>query len=126
MNSTDKVKVLSVGVRFRGAAATNSNFLVRCRLTAGGTVAEGPVLVPSSATWRTNDPAGSILGSKLNLYVRPDNVTASIKKSDLDILQIGYRITTANTSSIDVSAVWAVVEYAPAVPMDGRGFLKLR
>ena len=109
------INVVQVGVRFRGRSTANcDNFALRIRASSGGTVEEGSTIAPANATWRTNAPAAP-QNYSLTLYDLPGASTTAWTKADLDTAQIGLHNTTNDDEFTDVSTIWLLVEYTPAV-----------
>ncbi len=107
--ANDTVNLVSVGVRFNTAAATEEDFRVRLKDAAGGVPIEGSTLAPASTTWVTNQTA-SPFNYSLTAYTRPEQNT-SWTKSDLTNAQIGVRDVLAGTGTAEVSTEWLLVEY---------------
>lgn len=120
INSYDTVNVVHVGLRFRNSTAdTAAAVKAQIKKTSGGTITQGTGIVPNSTTWRTNTTATPWLFS-LTTYTDPDG--AAWTNSTLDSMQIGYKLTTGPAVAgrrVDVSNVWAVVDYTPGTPPAG-------
>lgn len=116
IGGSDTVNLVQIGMRFRNSTAdTACAVKAQVKKTTGGTISQGSAIVPNSTTWRTNATATPWLPT-LTLYKDPDNNAWT--KSTLDSMQIGYKITTGPAVAgrrIDVSNVYATVEYIPSV-----------
>jgi len=112
IGASDTVTLVSVGVRFRRNNNTASpQFKVEIEKTASGTISQGSAIIPNSTTWRTNANAAPRVYT-LTAYTDPDG--AAWTQTTLDSMQIGYKLTTTGgTTRIDVTTVWALVEYVP-------------
>lgn len=103
--------VVHVGVRFRGAGASNNaRFVPRIKASSGGTVEEGTTIIPGNTTWRTNTPSGFRL-YPLTLYNLPGASTDRWSQNRLNSTQIGYRITATSTNAANISTIWLLVDY---------------
>ena len=72
---------------------------------AAGTIAQGTGITPNTTTWATK-----------NFFVTyKDPNSNAWTKTTLDTMQIGYKLTTGGTNRIDVSNVFAYVDYTPGV-----------
>lgn len=114
IGATDSISVVQVGVRYRaGGAGTGDGFAVRVKKTSGGTVSESATITPANATWVTNanSPPRTY---PLTLYADPDGTPWT--KSTLDTAQIGINEkNTTGAFEADVTAIWMVVDFTPAV-----------
>lgn len=112
IGASDTVNVVSIGVRFRRNNNTASpQFKVEVEKTSGGTISQGSAITPNSTTWRTNANAAPRVYT-LTTYTDPDG--AAWTQTTLDSMQAGFKLTTTGgTTRIDVSTVWALVEYVP-------------
>lgn len=115
INSYDIVNVVSVGGRFRNSTA-DATTAVRFQIekAAAGTISQSSSIVPNSTTWRTNIPGTTVKTYPITTYQDPD--ASDWTQSTLDSMQIGYKIQTGGTNRIDVSNVWALVDYTPGTP----------
>ena len=72
--------------------------------------------MPNSTTWKTNATT-TTLGYPITAYTDPDG--AAWTNTTLDSMQIGYKLTTAPGTAgrrIDVTTIWAYVDYTPGTP----------
>lgn len=115
ISADDVVKLVSVGMRFKNSVAdASAEIKAEIIKTTGGTKTQSSGIVPNSTSWRTNSIADP-KSYPLTLYQDPDSATWT--KTTLDSMQVGYKLTTAPGTAgrrIDVSKVWALVEYAVA------------
>lgn len=111
----ETISLVAIGIRFAStSASSNPTFKAECKKTSGGTIAQGSDITPNTTVYRTNVPGGGSTIPTLTRYQDPDG--AAWTPTTLDSMQIGYKLTADNTNTIRISAVWALVEYAPAVP----------
>ncbi len=113
-NPQDRIAYVMVGIRYRNnvADATTAARL-QVKSVSGGTVQQSGALVPNSTTFATNaniEPRNY----PINVETDPDGTPWS--RRTLDTMQIGQKITTAGTNRIQVTAIWAAVEFAPMDP----------
>jgi hypothetical protein len=92
--------------------------------TSGGTQASGVAVSPNTTTWRTGGNAAStVVVPNYTGYQDPDG--SAWTPSTLDTMQAGPKITTANVNRIQVSTVWATIDYVPAVTGAAAGSLSI-
>lgn len=116
---SDIINVVSVGGRFRNNSADAATALMfEIEKTSGGTVLQSAAIKNNSTTWRTNAIAAPF-NYPLTLYQDPDNVNWT--QTTLDSMQIGYKITTGGTNRMEVTNVWALVDYTPSVAPTSTG-----
>jgi hypothetical protein len=111
INSYDTVNVVQASVRYSASSTTNvPGFKVEIEKTSGGTISQGTEITSNSTSWLTN--ANSIPENPtLTLYLDPDS--SAWTSSTLDSMQSGVKITTDNTNTAYVSALWVAVDYTP-------------
>jgi hypothetical protein len=113
IGNTDTIKLVTVNSRHNGAAASaNSTFVLRAKMSSSGVVEESAAIQPTSTTWRTNDVGNTTLKPPLTLYDMPGPINTFITKTDLDLAQIGARISVANTNNAQISMLWMGVEWS--------------
>jgi len=118
IGASDRVNVVEVGLRFRNSTAdTAATIKAEIEKTGSGTKTQSAGITPNSTTWKTNATAAP-KNSPIITYQDPDG--AAWTQTTLDSMQIGYKLTTGPGTAgrrVDVSAVWAYVDYttAPAI-----------
>lgn len=126
--------VTLVHVSLRGKATSNTanagrNITTRIKSASGGTVQSGNNADFSQTAWVTDvDNANGIHVPQLTSYVDPTTGVAwtPTGTNSLDNMQIGYTPGNSSTTEVDVSTVWALVEYIPAAPATPKsGFFML-
>lgn len=116
IGSGDAINVVQVGLRFRNNTADASTTVkLEAEKTSGGTIAQSSGISPNTTTWSTNTATGlnTHKNYPLTLHQDPDN--SNWTQSTVDSMQIGYKITTGGTNRIDVSTLWAIVDYTPTI-----------
>lgn len=105
------IKLISAGVRASSTGSTAMNFILTMKdiNSTNAPIIESAKIETNSTTWFTNAPTGPMT-YPITAYTRPSR-SVSITTADLDNLQIGVRETTDNTDTIQVSTIWALVEY---------------
>lgn len=107
--STDTINLVQLYARFRnGTADATTAFKSQIIKDSGGTKAQSSAIIPNSTSWRTNttsDPAIPML----TLYQDPDSVDWT--PTTIDTMQAGVIITAAGANSIQVSAIWIMIDY---------------
>lgn len=111
LSSSDVINLVQIMVRFRnGTADATTAFRVRAEKAAAGTVSESASIVPNSTTWRTNATAAPNT-PPLTLYQDPDS--ANWINTTLDSMQVGVKILAEGTNAIQVSGLYAMIDYTP-------------
>lgn len=111
MDNNDVVKVVQLGVRFRGASSSSvASFRTVFLLEGESTESEGSTLTPNTTTWRTNGPNAQATYNH-TLYDFPGSSTTKIRKASLADAQAGVEIVSGNTNAVNVTAIWVLVEF---------------
>lgn len=109
LRSVDSITMVDVGGRFRdGTVDATTAFKFQIEKAGSGTKTQSAAIVPNSTTWQTNSAATTHLPSIVT-YTDPDG--AAWTNTTVDSMQIGQTITTQSVNRIQVSAIWANVEY---------------
>lgn len=110
----DTVNVVQVGGRFRNPTAdATTNFKFEVEKTTGGTLSQSASITPNTTTWGTNTPASTApILYPITLYQDPDAATWT--QTTLDSMQIGVITGTIGVFGIQLSTIWALVDYTPA------------
>lgn len=110
--ATDSIKVVQVGGRFRNNIADATTALkFEVEKTGSGTKTQSVAIVPNTTSWNTLQAASPFATYNITLYLDPDGNYWT--NTTLDSMQIGYKITTGGTNRVEVTSVWALVEYDP-------------
>lgn len=106
----DTITLVTVGVRFRNQTTADATtaFSVLLEKTASGTKTESANIIPNATGFRSNTPTAPFI-SPIIAYTDPDG--AAWTYSTLETMQIGVKWKVANTFNINVTAIWAMVEY---------------
>ena len=112
------IKVVQVGGRFNNDTAdVTTAFKFQAEKTGSGTVASSTPIIPNSVTWRTNTTAAPDT-YPLTMYNDPDG--SAWTQSTINTMQIGVKITAANVNKVQVSAIWAYVDYVAGTTPSAR------
>jgi hypothetical protein len=112
IGAADTVNTVMVGLRLRNDTADATTAVKPQVIKAsGGTVLQGSPVVPNTTTFRTN-AATTPRNYPLITYTDPDG--AAWTQATLDSMQAGIKLTTAGTNRIQVTTLWASVDYTPA------------
>ena len=118
IDSFDNITLVHVGARVREESSAATLYNLRLKSASGGTVsASSPDADIGDTTWRTNPVGGNnLMLNRLVSYTDPTTGVAwtPTGTNSLDNMQIG--VATTNTSDVDVSALWARVEYTEGSP----------
>lgn len=117
LGAGDTVNVVSVGGRFNNDTAdATTSFQFQIEKTSGGTVSKSSAIVPNSTVWKSNALANPWL-YPITLYQDPDS--GSWTKTTIESMQIGVLGGVVGVNKIQVSTVWALVDYTPGVAVTG-------
>lgn len=110
---TDQINLVAVGVRFNNPTAdATTSFQVQAKKIANGTISSSSSITPNSTTWRTNAAGSAICNPHpLIMYVDPDNYPWTLQA--ISSLQIGVKTGTIGVFGVQVTAIWAVIDYVP-------------
>jgi hypothetical protein len=115
IGSSDIVNVVAVGARFRNNVAdTITAIRFRLKKETGGTVIESADIVPNTTSWNTNGTSEP-RNFPIITYTDPDG--SPWTQSTLDSIQIGYKIVLGGVNRIDVTNIWASVDYTPVITL---------
>lgn len=115
IGSSDTINAISVVARVREEAAGTSNYTLRIKSAASGTVQATSSVDAGNATARTNPSSTTAFGRPLISETDPDTAAAwtPTGTNSLDNAQIGAA-TTDGTPDIWVTAMAAMVDYIPS------------
>lgn len=114
LNGSETINVVHVGVRYRKVTSGTLVFNVRVKASASGTVESSSNISSATTSFRTNtetDPKTY----PLTLYDLPGASTTPWTKADLDTAQIGVSTVSNTANNWRLTAIWMVVDYAPAL-----------
>lgn len=110
----DNINVVHVGGRFNNNVADAvTQFVFEATKASGGTIAQSAGIIPNTASFTTNSVATDY-AYPITLYRDPDSINWT--RATLETMQIGQRLTAAGTNNIQVSTIWALVDYTPSTP----------
>lgn len=112
INSYDIITLVDIGYRAREEISLATQFRTRIKSASGGTTSSGSIVDLGSTVWRTNANAGN--DNMRNRHVSYTDPTTGIAwtptgTNSIDNMQVG--VTIADSDDVDVSALWAMVEY---------------
>ena len=111
ISAADTINVVMVGARMRNNTSDAVAALkVEAEKTAAGTISQGTAIIPNTTSFVTN-AAATPFNYPLIMYQDPD--AAAWTRSTLETMQVGYKLTAAGTNRIEVTAVWASVDFTP-------------
>lgn len=121
IDSYDTVTLVSVGIRFAMVSAANAGFALRIKSASGGTTTIGSTIVGAATAYNTHDDTATAKNYKLTSYTDPTTGIAwtPTGTNSLDNMQIGVYAPTDATPDINVSTLWALVEYVDGVAPGG-------
>lgn len=120
----DTVNLVAVGGRFSdNTADATAAFKLEIEKTSAGTITQSAAIIPNSTTWFTNAPADP-KNYPITLYQDPDG--SNWTQTTLDSMQIGYKVTAAGVNRIQLTNVWALVDYTPNAAAPAINFITYR
>lgn len=109
----DKINVVHVEARFRNNIADATTAITfEAEKAAAGTKSSSSAIIPNSTAFKTNTIAVPNT-PPLTLYQDPNSLDWN--QSTLDAMQAGYKLTTGGTNRIEITSIWATVDYTPAI-----------
>lgn len=109
IGSGDMVNVVSVGARFRNnTASATTRMNLQLEKTSGGTRTTSANIIPNTTSWNTNDAASPRV-YPITTYQDPDG--SAWTQTTLDSMQIGMKIGVGSANRIDLTSIWASVDY---------------
>ena len=103
MDDDDTILACATYTRFNGAGASaNASFVNRIRRSGSGALEEGSAVTPSNTSFGRNKTS-TPKSSPLIIYNIPGSSTVRMVKADLIPMQIGVRISTANSNNAQIS-----------------------
>ena len=109
--SDDVINAVQVGVRYRAVLGLfSSDFVLRIKVSSGGTVEEGSTIIVSTVNFRTHRTSEPFIPT-LTLYDLPGASVTAWTKADLDAAQIGQRCTETSAAGTDVTTIWLTVDH---------------
>jgi len=121
IGSSDTITVVQVGVRQAGASTGVHGWNMRVKSASGGTTSSGSAQTANTASYYTQD-SGVPRTYSLTSYTDPTTSVAwtPTGTNSLDNMQVGITATDA-TPDINVTTLWALVEYVDVEPAGAEG-----
>ncbi len=118
----DTINVVQVGARFNNSnsADATSAFKLQIEKTASGTITQSAAITPNSTSWRTNVAGGAQSNYPLTLYQDPD--ASNWTPTTINSMQIGMTGSLIGVRAIQITNIWAYVDYTPFVSGQSRFF----
>lgn len=115
LTSTATINAVAVGGRFNNGTTADptTNFQFEIEKTNAGTKLQSASITPNTTTWSTNSVAAPFT-YPLVAYKDPDGV-AWVGGGTLDTMRIGMISGTVGITSVQVTNIWAYVDYTPGV-----------
>lgn len=122
IDSFDTITLVALGIREAALSGAAESWKLRIKSAASGTVAEGTTTTHNDVTYKTNGDFVDIMTSTLTSYTDPTTGVAwtPTGTNSIDNMQIGIQAVDA-TPDINVSTIWALVEYVDGTPPAGGG-----
>ena len=110
IGSSDTINLVQGSTRATGATTATSTYSLRLKSESSGTVATSSENTFSTSTWWTNTT--STLSALLTSTTTPQ--TGGVwTPALLDTMQIGVQASSTFGTNLQISALWALVEYLP-------------
>ena len=120
IGASDTITLVQVGYRAAGVNTNSRSGQLRIKSQASGTMATSATMARGSDLYETNAPvpdATHAYAYKLTSYTDPQTGGSWTPKL-LNSMQIGFQAIDA-APDINVSTLWALVEYVPTPPRQG-------
>jgi hypothetical protein len=116
IDSYDTITLVDIGYRAREETSAATQFRTRVKSASGGTVSSGTIVDLGTTVWRTNANASN--NNMRNRHVSYTDPTTSVAwtptgTNSIDSMQLG--VTIADSDDVDVSTLWAMIEYVDGV-----------
>ena len=124
LQTYDTINALLIGTRHNNNTAdATTAYNIAWKAASGGTISTaGTTMIPNSTTWRSFSTTGDAADS-YKFATTTTTTGASLTSTILDSMQAGYRLTAANVNRIQVTRIWAYVDYeAGTPPAGGAGY----
>ena len=118
----DTISLVQVGVRDAAASAASEGWQLRIKSASSGSVSSGTATTHDDTTYTTNGDLGVQPNNyTLTSYTDPTTAVAwtPTGTNSLENMQIGM-ISTDGNPDINLSALWALVEYVDVYPPQAR------
>ena len=113
-SGNDSINVFHVGVRYNNDTGdVSTNFVVQLIDPASNTLNSGS-LVAGSTTWRTNGTS-TVIYNAYPITVYPGQAGVQPITANINNWQIAVANVTAGTHKIQVTTMWTMIDYWPAV-----------
>lgn len=113
LGASDTVNCVMIGARYRNNLAdTLAAMKVQVKKTSGGTILQSAALIPNDTSWQSLTPNQPRI-YPIIMYLDPDN-TVAWTQATLDTMQVGQKLTATGTNRVQVTTVWASIDYTPS------------
>lgn len=119
IDSYDTVTLIQVGAREAASTGASETWDLRLKSASGGTTIDGTDTSHNDTTYTTNgDPNTLPRNYVLTSYTDPTTATAwtPTGTNSLDNMQIGMNAVAAVSADINLSTLWALIEYVDGSP----------
>jgi hypothetical protein len=114
IGSGDSITLVQVGFRAREEASNSIQFAVRLKSASGGSTTQSSFVDLGSGAWVTN-ALTQPQNYQLTSYTDPTTSAAWTVTGTNSLTNAQIGAATGNTNDVHVTALWALVEYAPPV-----------
>jgi hypothetical protein len=118
IDSYDTITLVQVGTREAASATASETWALRLKSASGGTTSGGTNTSHNDTTYATNgDPNVAPRNYTLISYTDPTTAVAwtPTGTNSLDNMQVGMNAVAATLADINLSTLWALVEYVDGV-----------
>ncbi len=120
-HSYDTINALTINVRYNNNTAdATTAFKVQYETTTGGNKGLSAAFIPNSVTWSTYGVQATKADSA-NFATTTGATGAGLTSADLSSGQMGYILSAAGTNRVQISGIWAYVDYTVGTPPVSTG-----
>lgn len=115
------ISLVCVGGQFNNPTAdATTSFQFQLEKAPSGTILQSSAITPNSTTWKVNSATSAFpIGYPIVTYQDPDNISWTV--DTLNQVQIGVVTGTIGVFGIQLSTIWALIEYLPLSSLSNYG-----
>ncbi len=116
LQTYDTINALGIATRYNNDTAdATTAYKIEWMASSGGTKAQSAAMIPNSTTWETYGVNATPVDT-FQFSTSTDTVGAALTSSVLDSMQAGYIDSAVNINKIQITNIWAYVDYTAGTP----------